>query len=177
MKIRNIFLIIFSVFILTFITVNADMTKQPELMNEKYSSHDIKLVKKQTRKLDKQQIENVMSEFMDQLVQEVDDNYKVIKYNSITELKNSFSHLASPNVVDQFIDYYYYEEDDMLYIVPTETPPWFEPSNDYQLEKLNENHYRVIQTNNSDLHGEYTIVIDIKLNELNEPYIINITYQ
>src|SRR5690625_4160226 len=130
----------------------------------------------EVKDLSKDKIEKVTTQFIDHLVQEVDDEYRVLNYKTIHELKNSISSLASEKVVNQFVDFYYYEKEGQLYIVPTSTPPWFEPENDYKVKRVEENIFEVEQANQSEYHGDYTIVFLIRLNEADEPFIIDVNY-
>ncbi|GEL77930.1 hypothetical protein [Tenuibacillus multivorans] len=123
------------------------------------------------------QVVSITEKFMDHLVQDVDEDYRVQNYQSMESYKDSFKQLASQKVVDMYVDMFYEEKGQALYIIPTETPPWFVEGNEYELEQLDEQTYRVTQTNDLELYGTYTIMIDLKLNDNGEPYIINVQYQ
>jgi hypothetical protein len=98
--------------------------------------------------------------FMNQLVQEVDHEYHVINFHTKAALIESFSAIASTTIAKKFVDTFYYEKEDKLYIIPTETPPWFMEENIYQTEIKNQKHYVIKQANTTDLYGDYTIIID-----------------
>ncbi|WP_106496835.1 hypothetical protein [Lentibacillus sp. Marseille-P4043] len=97
------------------------------------------------------------NKFMTLLVQKTDDYYKVRNYQTKEELSKAFKKVASEKVAKKYIDAFYNEQPDGLYIVPTETPAWFNEKNDFRMIQLKQNQAKVIQHNSSDLHGNYTI--------------------
>lgn len=52
-----------------------------------------------------------------------------------------------------------------LYIVPTETPPWFQKENNYERTRLDGNIVEISQQNQTDLYGNYMINIQFKKNQ------------
>ncbi|MGY0693212.1 hypothetical protein ACW2QC_10545 [Virgibacillus sp. FSP13] len=126
------------------------------------------VVKVHSKKLNKQtetadntlsdkKIINKTKKFMALLVQETDNCYKVKNYQTKEELGKAFQQVASKEVAKKYIDAYYDEQADGLYIVPTETPAWFNENNDFRVIQLEQNQAKVVQHNSSDLHGNYTI--------------------
>jgi hypothetical protein len=111
------------------------------------------------KKLDNETIFLLTDKFMNHLVQETDQDYKVKKYHSKNELIESFSSIASKEVAKKFVDVYYKETGGNLYIIPTETPPWFTRNQSYKLDKINETETNVTQLNSSELYGDYKIEI------------------
>jgi hypothetical protein len=107
-------------------------------------------------------VEQLASQFMKQLIQKTDEYYRVENFETKDQLINSFQEIASIEVASKYVNYYYYEEDGSLYIVPTETPPWFEQGNSYTLMEVTKGHYRLSQRNFSEIHGNYIIHIDYK---------------
>ncbi|GAA5417726.1 hypothetical protein Pryu01_02801 [Paraliobacillus ryukyuensis] len=101
------------------------------------------------------------SAFMDILVQETDQQYKVKGMSTKQALIKAFNDVASSEVAKKYVDVYYNEKDDGLYIVPTELPPWFVADQDYQKEKISDNKYRIQQSNQSDLYGNYEIELEL----------------
>ncbi|ENH97126.1 hypothetical protein J416_06742 [Gracilibacillus halophilus YIM-C55.5] len=98
-------------------------------------------------------------QFMDTLVQDIDKNYRVKNYDTKKELLSEFESFMNKEVAKPYIDFYYKEKEEGLYIVPTETPAWFDNDNTYEkIEEENE-HVVIQQTNQTDLYGEYTITI------------------
>ncbi|MDQ0352943.1 hypothetical protein J2R98_002794 [Alkalibacillus filiformis] len=127
--------------------------------------------------LSHEDIVSVMDRFMDQLVQETTEDYRVSNYDTMEQLKESFSDFASSHVTNQFVDYYYEEKDDGLYIIPTATPPWFIDGVDYEKVEVEPGHYLIKQNNETEFDGEYTIVIELQLKDGGQPYIMDIQYE
>jgi hypothetical protein len=100
--------------------------------------------------------------FMDHLIQSVDDQYRVENYQSKEEYIASFLDIASKEVTERYVDFYYYDMGGALYVVPTETPPWLEENNTFTLTEISRGHYKLVQINDTELYGKYTIEIDYK---------------
>lgn len=118
-----------------------------------------------TEKLSEEKIVELTEGFMNTLVAKVDDNYRLVEYDTIEELEKAFQKYTHPGVADPYIDFYFEEKDDVIYIVPTETPPWFVKENDYTLIEQADNKYLLTQTNTIELYGTYTIQIEFELDK------------
>lgn len=103
--------------------------------------------------------------FMEQLVQEVDEDYRVVHFDTKAALEASFDHIANREVIAEYVDFYYEETADGLYILPTETPPWFIKENDYNVIQLNKDQVEVVQENQTDLYGAYTITYEFSFDD------------
>lgn len=114
---------------------------------------------------------------MDHLVQDTDQYYNVKAYETMDEFKESFYGFASEEVVDEFVDVYYEIRDGELKVIPTSTPPWFEAGEDYNVQQTEAGTYVVTQETGNELHGNYTIEIEIDLNEDQKPRIMSVNYQ
>lgn len=106
-------------------------------------------------------------QFMETLVQEIDTTYKVKQMNTKEELYQAFERITTRDVAQVYVDYFYQEKEDGLYILPTETPPWFVEGEDYQKEKIADNTYRITQNNQSDMYGNYVISIEMSYQQGN----------
>ncbi|MFP7170546.1 hypothetical protein [Terribacillus sp. 7520-G] len=111
------------------------------------------------QELHKEQIEQLTSAFMAKITQDIDTNYKVLNHDTKEELLKSFDEVATRDVSQPIVDFYFTEEADGLYIVPTETPAWFNPDNSYKVETDSDKYVTITQSNTDDLHGNYTIEI------------------
>ncbi|MUK90053.1 hypothetical protein GMD78_16905 [Ornithinibacillus sp. L9] len=105
------------------------------------------------------EIVKLTDEFMNILVQDIDEEYRVVHFDTKEELVRKFEEVTTQEVAFPYVDYYYNEEAGSLYIVPTETPPWFMEENDYDIVQLDENQIKIIQENQSVLYGNYIIEI------------------
>ncbi|WP_144032218.1 hypothetical protein [Amphibacillus jilinensis] len=95
--------------------------------------------------------------FIDHLVQETDENYRVVNFSTKAALIEEFEEIATQEVVAPYIEFYYDERDEGLYIVPTELPPWFIFEEPYQKEVLDDGLIRIIQENALEMYGDYRI--------------------
>ncbi|HLR62717.1 MAG TPA: hypothetical protein VK097_09785 [Lentibacillus sp.] len=109
------------------------------------------------QELSHEQIVSLTGAFMDKLLQETDDSNKVIHYSTKNALLKEFEKIASNEVAAEYVGFYFKERTDGLYIKPTETPPWFQENNDYDMIKQDNNTVLVIQKNKSDLYGTYSV--------------------
>lgn len=113
-----------------------------------------------------QEILTLTNQFMDTLVQDIDEyTYKVLHFNSKEELLTAFESVTTEVLAKPYVDFYYEEEEDGLYIVPTSTPPWFESENDYNVVQLDENTVKVIQFNETEFYGDYEIELELTFDD------------
>lgn len=129
------------------------------------------------KQLKHEEIVSLMELFMNQLVQKTNDNYQVLNYNSKQELIERFMEFTSYDVAKKFIDFYYKENENKLFIVPTETPPPFEKDSSYEQEQIADDHIRIVQENTEELYGSYVINIDFYFDNLNGWKLEDISYQ
>ncbi|WP_339228601.1 hypothetical protein NSQ77_02260 [Oceanobacillus sp. FSL K6-2867] len=111
----------------------------------------------QESSLTHEEIVKLTNKFMDTLVQDVDNDYRVTKFQTKAELLEAFEQIAAKEVAQDYIDFYYMEESDGMYILPTETPPWFIEENDYDMITVDASTVKVIQKNTTDLYGDYKV--------------------
>ncbi|MRH44789.1 hypothetical protein GH741_19245 [Aquibacillus halophilus] len=135
-------------------TVEAD---QEVISNNKEDQGNVELTH--------EEIIELTDQFMRLLVQETDKNYKVKNYQTKDALIKDFESIVEKTVAVKYIDFYYQQKEDGLYILPTETPPWFQKKSEYEMMYLDENKMKIIQTNESDLYGKYTIELVLTFDE------------
>ncbi|WP_163536608.1 hypothetical protein [Gracilibacillus sp. YIM 98692] len=107
-------------------------------------------------------IVRLTDQFMELLVQETDDNYRVKHYDTKEALLDAFDPYVKRESAEPYIDYYYEEKADGLYIIPTETPPWFQKDQEYEKIVKDKKTVEIKQTNQTDLYGPYTIIIEFQ---------------
>src|SRR5690625_377328 len=115
--------------------------------------------KESSADLTHEEIVSLTDEFLDVILQDIDDDYKVIQYETKDELLDEFENRSTHESAEPYVEVYFNETEDGLYIIPTETPPWFNPDNDYDIIS-SDRFARVIQENETDLDGTYTIQYD-----------------
>jgi len=108
-----------------------------------------------------EEIVTLTDQFMDTLVQAVDDDYKVIHFDHIDDLVDELASISTHEIAQTFIGYYYKDKNDGLYIIPTETPPWFMADQPYDVVQLNQDQVQLAQTNETDFYGTYTIELEL----------------
>ncbi|WP_377888081.1 hypothetical protein [Alkalihalobacillus sp. R86527] len=140
----------------------ADLTKVAQNHTEMMiSSFETKAEAKSTavEKLDEVK---VTKELTNRIVQKTNDDYKVENFSSKEEISNHLQGVASKELSNKITDFYYEEKNGALYLKPTELFPWVDYENDYDIKKLNEFQYQLVQSNQSDLYGNYTIEINFQ---------------
>ncbi|WP_077625008.1 hypothetical protein [Sediminibacillus massiliensis] len=110
----------------------------------------------------KTQVLSLTESFMDLLVQDTDKYYKVYDYHSKQALIKAFESITTTEIADRYVQYYYEEKDGELYIIPTETPPWFQSDSEYEMISDEEDgKVTIIQDNYSDMYGQYTLELEL----------------
>ncbi|WLR50308.1 hypothetical protein LC040_13645 [Bacillus tianshenii] len=126
--------------------------------------------------LEEEDIARATQSFIDTLVQNSDENYRVTRYDNKEELLDAFDSIAVEKAVKPYVDYYFQEKNGDLYIKPTELPPWFKPNQSYEIDQIDNTHAKVQQSNETSLYGNYTITIDFLYK--NEQWVIqDVHYQ
>ncbi|SFA91873.1 hypothetical protein SAMN04488072_103263 [Lentibacillus halodurans] len=130
---------------------NRQMAKAADVKSE--------IVEKETfkRELSHDQIVSLTDRFMDMLVQETDEMNQVIHFDSKRALLEEFETITTKEVASEYVQYYFHETSDGLYLKPTETPPWFQEHHDYDMIQKDYNTMKVVQENTTDLYGTYTV--------------------
>lgn len=93
---------------------------------------------------------------------ETNENFKVKKYDSKDRLEEEFKSIMVWPLAEYYLDHYFEEKNNNVYIIPTEGPTKINFQNDYNLEKLSDHHYKVTQHGSNQLRGDYTLTIHYK---------------
>ncbi|MRG85217.1 hypothetical protein [Salinibacillus xinjiangensis] len=112
-------------------------------------------------------INSISQKFMDTLVQKTDEQYRVTNFQSKEELVQEFRDFASLSLAKEYVDLYYKERNNQLYIIPTETPPWLVKDHEYEISESQDGQATVTQVNSSELYGDYIIEMEFRFNEQN----------
>lgn len=102
-------------------------------------------------------VEAMAKEFRERLFQETDDNGIVKEYESKDELMTYFLEICDIEVAKYYIDNCYMDTDEGLLLIPKGGPILFDPELEYDLNKIDENNYEVIQHAENMLHGKYVV--------------------
>lgn len=118
---------------------------------------------------------SLSKKFMDTLVQPIHTDYRVKAFDSKEELYEAFSSVTTRSVAEPFVEYYYKEKSDGLFLRPTSKPAWFIKDESYEMIEQGDNQVKVIQTNQTDFYGSYTIELEFTFE--NQWKITNIDYR
>ncbi|OZU88535.1 hypothetical protein CIL03_09530 [Virgibacillus indicus] len=127
---------------------------------QKELSEEISAEQESKANITHKEITALTEQFMDILVQEIDEDYKAVNVDTKKELMNQFEQVTTKETAEPYVDFYYKEKADGLYILPTETPAWFDADNGYDVVQLKENKVKVVQKNQDEMFGEYTIELE-----------------
>ncbi|RBW69018.1 hypothetical protein [Bacillus taeanensis] len=110
-------------------------------------------------KIQEPDVEGLAAAFKNYLMQDTDENQKVTNYKNKQELINSFSGVAAPEVAQTYVDDYYEEREDGLYFIAKDAPTWFQENEPYDMEKVNDKHYKVVQESENQITGPYRLIV------------------
>lgn len=102
-------------------------------------------------------VEAIGKEFKERLFQETDDRGIVKGYKSKDELMTYFLEISDIEVARYYIDNCYTDTDEGLLLIPKGGPILFDPELEYDLNKIDDNNYEVMQHASNMLHGEYSV--------------------
>ncbi|GAA0588283.1 hypothetical protein GCM10009001_00130 [Virgibacillus siamensis] len=129
--------------------------KLDEKVSEKNGTNEVG-----KKKISRDTIVSLTDRFRDILVQELDKHNKVVHYDSKETLLDEFENIATRKTASKYVDFYFKEKADGLYVIPTETPAWFQKNRNYDMIRKDENVVQVVQQNKSELYGAYTVVFE-----------------
>ncbi|MFD1450767.1 MULTISPECIES: hypothetical protein [Oceanobacillus] len=124
---------------------------------------DIPAAEAEETQPDKEETIRVMNGLLDTLKQDADDSYKLKDYATEQKLTEAFEAYLTTELAEQFVDYYFRVEADGVYVFPTETMPWFQEENEYDMINTSNHSVRLVQENENDMVGSYTLVVEMTL--------------
>jgi LAS superfamily LD-carboxypeptidase LdcB len=123
---------------------------------EEKIENDADIEKPSNNKLTKEEVERLNKQFREKIIQEVDHNLKVKNFKNKEELVQMLSEIANKELVQEYVDLYYVEKDDQLYITPTDGPVTLNENSPYELKQNEKGKYYVSQKHTNELVGEYS---------------------
>ena len=105
---------------------------------------------------EKPNLNQIVENFVMKLFPETDTNLKVLNFNNKQELIDNLSKVADQALAAKFVEQYYSETNNGLYLIPKENIIFIDPTRPYIFEKINNNQYKIIQENESSL-GKYRL--------------------
>lgn len=88
-----------------------------------------------------------------------DENNQVLNYRSFDELKYYYSQIADEAVYMVLLNTFFEERNGVLYLIPQETPLWFDETKAFELKIEKTGDMKLIQQTQSDLDGNVTLII------------------
>ncbi|UOQ42847.1 LPXTG cell wall anchor domain-containing protein [Halobacillus salinarum] len=103
-------------------------------------------------------VTDLEQKFKDLVKLEYGDHYQVKKYDSIERIEEEFKSIMVWPLADYYVDKIFYEKERKLYLRAIDGPFLhdIDRSKDYQLEKINDGHYKLTQEQDSGV----TLTID-----------------
>lgn len=115
--------------------------------------------------IEKPDVEKLSDELMNRIMQDTKQNFQVENFDSKKEINKHLQEVASEDLATNITDTYYEEREGSLYLIPTELFPWMDSEEPYELNQVNKFEYQLVQANESDLYGSYTIEINFLYEE------------
>ncbi|MCT2534199.1 hypothetical protein NC661_19745 [Aquibacillus koreensis] len=126
---------------------------------------------------DNEEQENDIPMFTDEVAIELMQNYKqnfevVLEagnnnnlntmFESKSDVQRHFEEIMSEERASSLVEIYIDERDGSLHIVPTEAPVWLDQEADFTIEQVNEENYKIIQTQHNELIGSKEMIYHAK---------------
>jgi LPXTG-motif cell wall-anchored protein len=101
-------------------------------------------------------------QFENLIYQETTENGQLKNYDSMDKLEQDLKGIMVWPLADHYLDTFFYEENGNVYLVSRDGPISFMSDQEYHLEKINDKHYKLTQSGNNELSGDYMLTIDYK---------------
>ncbi|WP_270180917.1 hypothetical protein [Alkalihalobacillus sp. CinArs1] len=88
------------------------------------------------------------------------ETHVVNNYHSMEEMEKVFAQIMVPGLAEAYVSEFFKEEDGKLLHRPQDGPSSIEFNSHYDLQKVNNNHYKLSQKLTGELHGGQTLTID-----------------
>ncbi|MBM7604200.1 hypothetical protein JOC75_002173 [Metabacillus crassostreae] len=108
--------------------------------------------------------EEIMNEYKTaflSLVQETENDGKLTSIQTQEQLMSYLQQNMSKDLASSYANTYFRVESDGVYMKAMDSPTWLDPSQTFEVEKLNEKEYKVIQERNNELLGHVNVTYKI----------------
>lgn len=139
--------------------------KNKEVINSMVQSFNIKKSKDNSpSKLTKEKAINIENKFFDMIFdpETVEKSNEVKDYNTKKELISDASTIAEKKLVEDYVDNFYREENNKLYIIPKGGPARIIKESPYKIKKINDTTYEAIQNEQDQMRGKYKLTVEFK---------------
>ncbi|WP_080875081.1 hypothetical protein [Oceanobacillus timonensis] len=137
------------------------VSEEPPVQND--NQMDASAMDGEAMQPDKEEVIRVMIGLENTLKQDADDSYKLKDYATEQELIDAFEAYTTPELAKEFVDYYFQAEADGVYVIPTQTEPWFQEENEYDMINISKHSVQIVQENENDMVGSYTLAVEMTL--------------
>ncbi|KAE9633163.1 MAG: hypothetical protein PWP07_733 [Epulopiscium sp.] len=161
LKKNSIFLgILFLIVVFTGCTNKKEPTETPQDVSK--ASEEVG--QEELNELTKEQALAIEKEFFNRVLHlEMDENtYEIIDFHSKEDLMNYVSEVADRKLAESFVDSLYEEKNGKLYIIPKGGPAMIAEDFPFELNKLDEHTYELVQEAEDMLLGPYKLTIRFK---------------
>lgn len=148
-------------------TMNQGENNQTENENNESNENDENAENaenaEEVKTIEEPDAEQVMTDYKDTFlgVQEhANENTdgQLTDFNSMEELISHFKNIMSDDLANWYAEAYFREEDGSVYLLPQDGPTWLKENEPYDVEKVNDEKYKVIQERNNELIGHRNMI-------------------
>jgi hypothetical protein len=105
-------------------------------------------------------VKELEQQFYNFFTLETTENGQVKKYDSLARLEEEMKSIMVWPMADDYLESFFYEENDKLYLRAMDGPVKLDTDMEYQMEKVDDKHYTVTQDRKGAQYGKYTVKID-----------------
>ncbi|WLD91742.1 D-alanyl-D-alanine carboxypeptidase family protein [Alkalihalobacillus sp. AL-G] len=99
------------------------------------------------------------STFKERLFPETDDHFKVNDFSTKGALVDHLEEILATDLAKNYVDRFYYEENEGLYLEQQDGPVWLNTNENFQSNKKSDTEYHTVQKGENQLIGKYTLTI------------------
>lgn len=104
-------------------------------------------------------VKEMEQKFHELIHQETNEDGVVKNYDSKDRLEQEFNQHMLPEPARYYVDTYFKEDDGKLYLKSMDAPVEVMWDKDYTLEQVDDQNYKLTQTGENELRGEYTLTV------------------
>ncbi len=119
------------------------------------------------RQLPEEKAIDILQKYKETFMVETSANGDVQDFESKKEIVNHYKSIMSTDLAEAYVNQYFKEESGNLKIIATEAPIWFDETQPFQFENINDSTYHVIQERQSELYGHKEFTFELTYSENN----------
>ncbi len=94
----------------------------------------------------------------EELVEQTGDQGHLAMYNSSEEVEAHFQQAMSPQLAEWFVETYIMETEEGVFLLPMDGPIWLDKERPYEVLKITDTEYQVVQEWDTDYLGHVNII-------------------